>query len=248
MGTIPTTYAYSDTATLVPASHNDNIYDITGTDRGIMSEANGGLEAANLASAFRLRREHVQVGGCVAIAAEVTDDINEYVCEYIGETDSTRFIAVAGCVCRAYIPFTPHTTRFVVQSFVIPGAIAAWTTAVGLTYAYETRLAVFVNGTRYNHSNALLATPSDLESTTASFSSGRPVGVGTSPNWVSHAITLVGGVTSGFNEVSLRIYLQQPGVATNVAFNTPLGSYTTPATRFSRVGFGFRSAYFIAKS
>lgn len=248
MGTIPTTYTYSDTATLVPASHNDNVYDITGTDRGIMSEPNGGLESANLDAAFRLNREHVQAGGCVAVAAAMTDDVNEYVCEYSGDTTNTKFIPVCGCVCRGYIPFTPHTTRFIAQSFVIPGAIATYVSGAGLTTAYETRLAVFVNGSKYPHSDRLLATPSDLETVTATLSAGRPVGVGTSPNWVSHAITVTSGITRGFNEVSLRVYLQQPGTTSNVAFNTPLGSFTTGATLFSRVGFGFRSAYFIAKA
>lgn len=247
MATIATTYAYADGSTLVPASHNNNIYS-TSAGVGIMSEPNGGLSGANLGAAFLLRREHLQAGGTIAVAASMMDDVNEYVCEYMGDTTNTRFVAIGGCACRGYIPFTPSSTRFVVQSFVIPGAIATYDAGVGNVTRYATRLVVFINGTRYDHTNVPLATPSDLENATMTLSAARPLGVATSPNWVSHAITLTSGITAGFNEVSLRLYLERPATTHDVSFAMSLGSITTSATLFSRAGFGFRNAFFIAKA
>ena len=244
MATIATTYTYVDGNTLVPSSHNDNIYKLS-SGVGIMSEANGGLDSNNLASGFRLRREHIQAGGMVAVKADMFDDINEMVCEYTGDTTNTRLVPVGGCACRGYIPFNPSSVRFVVQAFVIPGAVTL--ADVGPS-SYDTRLAVFINGSQYSHTNMKLHAPSELITATGVLNGNNPKSIATAPNWVSHAITVTSGITKGFNEVHLRLFLRQPGVTYNVSYSTALGSTTQSSTMFSRVGFGFRNAFFIAKA
>lgn len=62
MALVTAPYTMVDGAALDADQYNDNLYDPSVAGRGIWSEPNGRLEAANLAVGFTVQAEHVMPG------------------------------------------------------------------------------------------------------------------------------------------------------------------------------------------
>ena len=104
MADIPVSYVYTDGNVLVPASHGENIYSVTGNN-GIYSEPNGGLFADNLVAGFTAGSEHVGPEEAVLGRQDGYTGDNDYVNGAVGSDGSTSFHPVAGCALRVNLPF-----------------------------------------------------------------------------------------------------------------------------------------------
>lgn len=110
MATIVPTYAYTDGAALNISGHNTNLYSVTDGE-GVYSEANGGIQAANLDAAFAIQDYHVWPEEAV----RVRGDNNRQTVDYFSAVETGADVAdgnvreemvnVAGCGLRFYLPY-----------------------------------------------------------------------------------------------------------------------------------------------
>ena len=104
MADIPNTYPLVDANVLDVALWNRKIFSIVGSE-GILSEPNGGLEAANLAANFSVRDEHVWPGEAVRAASEWAVGTLDFYNDAFADEVSSSFISIPGAASRFQIPW-----------------------------------------------------------------------------------------------------------------------------------------------
>ena len=116
MPTIIPSYVYNDGAVLDSDGHSRNIYD-TGSGRGLMSTANGGLDQGNLGTGFQVQSEHIlpqlKIRTSDAFALEGIDCFQDaFATDVAGSPSRFSFSdapaelwnPVPGCGLRFYLP------------------------------------------------------------------------------------------------------------------------------------------------
>lgn len=111
MATIVPTYAYTDGAALNISGHNTNLYSVTDGE-GVYSEANGGIQAANLDAAFAIQDYHVWPEEAVRVRGDNSRQMVDYFSDFESGPDVAEdavreeLINVAGCGLRFYLPYS----------------------------------------------------------------------------------------------------------------------------------------------
>lgn len=106
MATITPATTYPTGTTLDVTNHNENVYSLT-SGRGLISEANGGLNASNLAPGFTVTSSRVMSEEAVSArqdASTFTMDIFSNAFN-IPETESEIVVPIAGLTQRVYLPY-----------------------------------------------------------------------------------------------------------------------------------------------
>ncbi len=118
MATITASTTYPDGNPLDVAGHNANLASET-SGEGILSEPNGGLEAANLDATFEVTRELVGPGEAVrtfqdgmVLTREFTSDL------FPGGTGEVEFVPIAGLSLRFRLPYDVSAVLWMWSAFV----------------------------------------------------------------------------------------------------------------------------------
>lgn len=114
MPTIIPSLTYIDGNVLDADAHNQNVYDTT-AGRGIMSTANGELDAGNLSAGFKIRSEHIMPQTALRTNQEFSlEPIDCFEQAFAANVDAATYnyntapqrlwIPVPGCSLRFYLP------------------------------------------------------------------------------------------------------------------------------------------------
>ena len=232
-------YAYVDGATLVPANHNRNLFSTTGTD-GLLSNANGNLNEANLVAGFTVRAEHIHPEDAVRARSDGMSVDMDIVSDVFASTASD-YVPIAGIAVRFYVPFTSAVLLWQWSSY-----ITAWRYWVdnGLAAGYTPDIftQAWIRGTP--QASTIRAVPPSVHVAQAS-----PAGVLTFEDrgaaWLDQSFAEF-DVASGFHDMQLRLYIQAFQLSRTI--RRAINGVNVDANHYlkHRVSFGMRGARAIA--
>ena len=174
MGTITTSYTYTDGSTLDPSAHNTNVYSAEdGTSVGIMSTANGGLSLdysdsdVNTHTSFLLQPEHVQTEQVSSGEQEGTKERIDCFADAFAKgssSDSDNATAgaaywqpVPGCGLRFYQPYSASLCLWQWSVYFLPARVSMVTQTGGadvfdrIKEVAEVNLCMQIDGTIVDH-------------------------------------------------------------------------------------------------
>lgn len=241
-------YAYVDGNTFDPAEHNKNLFDTgtgTGTENGVMSTSNGGLEydstgtTKNLQSDFILYAEHVQPGCGIVGDSRYNLKPADYVDDAFTDDTGQNFVALAGPTIR----FTASRSGPVL---------------FGISF-YLSWHKPIVDDAGTKTEPDIIIRPKLNGSAVTELSRNLPASVGydlvtTADAMPAHSreirlarhynLTWLATLTEGMNELRLEMYVQKVSKLVPFArsFGTGASAVTTNGTHYigTRVSFGVR--------
>lgn len=174
MGTITTSYTYTEGSTLDTAAHNTNIYSAESADSvGIMSTTNGGLSLdysdadANTHTSFLLQPEHVQTEQVSSGEQEGTKERVDCFADAFakgsssgsnyGTADVEYWQPVPGCGLRFYQSYSASLCFWQWSVYFLPARVSVVTQTAGadefdsLKEVAEVNLCMQIDGTIVDH-------------------------------------------------------------------------------------------------
>jgi len=259
---IPTSYTYTDGSELDTDGHNTNVYSTDSSGEGIMSEANGGLDGANLDAGFKVYAEHIQPGEVTQAAqeahVETVDCWQDVFARAPAQSNDVATVTVDNCVpvpgcgIRFYQPYAASYALLSFSFFVsnhrpITGTntgspssepVFSLDSSDGLL-----RMGVFacLDGTIIDH------TRRRLPKTNALYTTANPVillpgttGEKRASVWYDMC-HLESSLSKGYHDLQLYLYMEELDASQNLTVSR--GKSVEIVARFyQRCSFGVRSA------
>ena len=257
MTTIVPSLVYTDGQVLDVEKHNDNVY-TTALNQGIMSTANGGLDATNLDSAFKVESEHLQIEE-VAVARQ--DGRNTTVdcfqsafartatatAENINESGAAAnlFVPLPGASLRFYQPYDATCAHLSWSMFLNPFTVRTYTAGTDAGDEFTAMLSPLTgivlkfDGAPIRHTRREVPiTAWVTNATTAAVSDGEAHCC----QWwdMSHLITT--GLSKGYHDLQVCMYMEVLDHEKTTAINRAYKSYSTITRFFQRMTLGITNA------
>jgi hypothetical protein len=262
---IPTSYTYTDGSELDTDGHNTNVYSTDSSGEGIMSEANGGLDGANLDAGFKVYAEHIQPGEVTQAAQEAHRETVDCWQDVFARTPTDVknfatvgklfFVPVPGCGIRFYQPYDASYALLSVSFFashhrpvvgtntgskaepVFNLASSGGTPGLGLVACLDTAI---IDHTRRH-----------LAFTNAIYDGGTGTLVGDcgatgekrATPWYDLCHLMTGGLSKGYHDLQLYIYMEEIDADQGLNVTRAQAAVIEITAKFyQRCSFGVRSA------
>ena len=260
MGTITPSLTYVDGQTLDAEKHNENIYDNT-VGKGIMSEANGGLELDNLHPDFKVEGEHLQIEQTsLARQGSNQTSIDCFQSAFgrapadtytVATAPSDLFVAIPGCSIRFYQPYDASCAFFSWSLFVDPYNYREFGTdgAGGQTVDTNTdplmMIAAKLDGTLLNHTRRQLTQTVWGGPTAGVAGKYYANGEAKCSQWwdMTHMIPPTEGLSKGYHDLQICLFMEIMDSQKAIKFyRSWLSSLEGTVRAFQRCAFGIRNA------
>lgn len=254
MPTITPSLVYIDGQKLDAEKHNENIY-TTSLNEGIMSTANGGLDAANLDSTFKVESEHLQIEE-TAVARQdgrnTTVDCfqsafgraNTDTADNLNESTATGslFVPIPGASLRFYQPYDATCAHLSWSMFIDPFTVRTYVISGADFTGDETPLTgilMKLDGTAIRHTRRELPVTAWVNT-----ASGNKIKDGEAHccQWwdMTHLVTT--GLSKGYHDLQICMYMEILNTNHTMTIGRAFSNYTTLTKIFQRVSFGVTNA------
>jgi hypothetical protein len=257
MPTITPSLVYIDGQKLDVEKHNENVYS-TGLSEGIMSTANGGLDASNLHSTFKVESEHLQIEetavarqdgrnttvDCFQSAfarapTDTTTSMNSVL------TKESFFAPIPGASIRFYQPYDASFAHLSWSMFINPFTVRKYSgnpaSASSITTTAEpmTGLAMRFDGEIIDHTRRNITITAWAETSVRNAVDDGEAKCG---QWwdMTHLVT---GLSAGYHDLQLGLYMEILDAEMSYGVSRAWAASTTYSSKlFQRVSFGVTNA------
>ena len=260
MGTITPSLTYVDGQTLDAERHNENIYDNT-VGKGIMSEANGGLESDNLHADFKVESEHLQVEQTsLARQGSNQTSIDCFQSAFgrapedtytTATAPSDLFVAIPGCSIRFYQPYDASCAFFSWSLFIDPYNYREFKpdseNGQSVTTVKDPLMCIAakIDGTLIEHTRRKITQTVWGAGNAAVASKVYANGEAKCGQWwdMTHMIPPAAGLSKGYHDLQICLFMEIMDSQKTVKFyRSWLNSVEGTVRAFQRCAFGIRNA------